>query len=275
MQYAIVCDKRVEALPGARGACPTCGAAMLAKCGPRLLHHWAHFGRRQCDPWWENETAWHREWKSHFPEECREVSHIAPDGEVHRADIKTMTGIVIEVQHSNMTDAERSSREAFYKNMVWVIDARGFAQNFDIYHRLPEPGSAIAADIVWAKAKRHHHGANDGVFFLLSECREDYPDITKRDVRFGRVRGMQEVKEAVEAAYRGHHQYDWVRPRQIWLSSSVPVYLDFGGEWLARLETYDESGLQCVRLISRRKFVHDVMNEIDATKIASRFYPIQ
>ncbi|WP_287302509.1 hypothetical protein [Mesorhizobium sp.] len=42
----------------------------------------------------------------------REISHIAPDGEIHRADIKTPSGIVIEVQHSAMT-AERLSREAF------------------------------------------------------------------------------------------------------------------------------------------------------------------
>jgi hypothetical protein len=78
---------------------------MVAKCGPRVMHHWAHAGRRNCDPWWENETPWHREWKNLFPEDCREVSHTAPDGEVHRADIKTPAGIVIEVQHSNMTDS--------------------------------------------------------------------------------------------------------------------------------------------------------------------------
>jgi hypothetical protein len=60
--------------------------------------------------------------ENRFPEECREISHIAPDGEIHRADIKTPSGIVIEVQHSAMTDAERLSREAFYENLVWVVD---------------------------------------------------------------------------------------------------------------------------------------------------------
>jgi competence protein CoiA len=89
---------------------------------------------RNCDPWWENETEWHRTWKNLFPESCREISHIASDCEVHRADIKTPTGIVIEVQHSAMTDAERQSREAYYGNLVWVIDGRGFRDNFDIYH---------------------------------------------------------------------------------------------------------------------------------------------
>lgn len=98
MQLALVDSQRVEAFPGGRGQCPTCGAAMVAKCGPRILHHWAHAGRRNCDPWWENETEWHREWKNLFPPACREISHTAPDGEIHRADIMTPTGIYIEVQ---------------------------------------------------------------------------------------------------------------------------------------------------------------------------------
>ena len=118
MQIALVGSERLEAFPGGRGQCPTCGAAMIANCGPRILHHWAHAGRRNCDPWWENETEWHREWKNLFPETCREISHNAADGEIHRADIMTATGIYIEVQHSAMTDAERISREAFYKNLI-------------------------------------------------------------------------------------------------------------------------------------------------------------
>ncbi len=141
---------------------------MLAKCGPRIIHHWAHSSRKNCDPWWENETPWHREWKNYFPEESREVSHTAPDGEIHRADIKTSTGIVIEVQHSTMTDKERTSREEFYENLAWVLDGSAFSQNFDIYHKLPDPKSELAQDLAWAKAKRHMNGANRGMFFRLS-----------------------------------------------------------------------------------------------------------
>jgi hypothetical protein len=132
------------------------------------MHHWAHQGRRNCDPWWENETPWHRAWKSLFPESCREISHVAPDGEIHRADIKTPTGIYVEVQHSAMTDAERLSREAFYGNLVWVIDGSAFKQNFDIFHLLPDPESEVAQDVIWCKAQRHMNGANGGMFFRLS-----------------------------------------------------------------------------------------------------------
>jgi len=74
-----------------------------------------------------------------FPSVHREVSYTAPDGEIHRADVVTQFGIVIEFQHSQMTDAERLSREYFYKNLVWVLDGREFRHNFDIYHPLPHP----------------------------------------------------------------------------------------------------------------------------------------
>jgi hypothetical protein len=267
---------RREAFIGGRGLCPTCGAATIAKCGPRILHHWAHGGRRDCDPWWENETEWHRAWKSLFPSECREISHVAPDGEVHRADIKTSTGIVIEVQHSAMTDTERQSREAFYGNLVWVIDGRGFRDNFDIYHLLPDPDSEIARDLVWAKACRPMQGAARGLFFRLSEGQAEFPDetITKATMRGGFYHGMHEIEAEVQQAYRGHHQYDWVRPRRTWLDAASPVYIDFGDDRLVRLETYDESGLRCIRLVSKRKFVHDVMVETEARAIATRFYPL-
>ena len=276
MQYALVDSERRGAFPGGRGACPTCGAPTVAKCGSRILHHWAHAGPRDCDPWWENETDWHRAWKNLFPEECREVSHVAPDGEIHRADIKTPTGIIIEVQHSAMTDGERQSREAFYGNLVWIIDGRGFRDNFDIFHILPDPGSAVAADIVWAKATRQMKGAAQGLFFRLSDGRRDYPDrdLSKVNLSFGRIYSLHDIRAEVERAYRGHHQYDWVRPHRTWLDANCPVYIDFGQDFLVRLEVYDESGLPCIRYVAKKKFVHDAMAESKASAIARRFYPL-
>ena len=46
-------------------------------------------GRRFCDPWWENETEWHRAWKDQFPADWQEIVHHAEDGEKHIADVKT------------------------------------------------------------------------------------------------------------------------------------------------------------------------------------------
>lgn len=270
MQYAFVDDKRREAFQGGKGSCPICGAGMLAKCGPRIIHHWAHEGRRDCDPWWENETNWHREWKNMFPEACREVSHTAPNGEIHRAYIKTPTGIYIEVQHSSMTDSERISRESFYKNLVWLVDGKPFKNNFDIYHMLPNPKSDLAKDLVWSKAKRHMNGANSGMFFRVSAN----PGSTKATLRGGWVEGFRKIKTEVEASYCDHHQYDWVRPRKTWLDATCPVYIDFRDDWLWRLEAYDETGLKCIRRISKQEFMLDVMAESSVADIASGFHPV-
>ncbi len=268
MQYAIIDNIRSEAFPGGRGSCSICGSAMVAKCGPRKMHHWAHFGRRNCDPWWESETAWHRNWKNLFPENCREVVHTSPDGELHRADIKSPTGIIIEVQHSNITDAERISREIFYRNLVWVVDGSVFRQNFNIYHLLPDPDSVLAEDLVWTKATRNQHGAAHGLFFRLSEGLIENPEATKANLNSGWIHGIHEIESHVNQLYIGHHQYDWIRPRRTWLEAECPVYIDFGGNFLARLEIYDDSGLPCVRLVSKRIFVHDAMNKSDANNIA-------
>jgi competence protein CoiA len=274
LQFTMVDGERREAFPGGHGTCPICGSPMLAKCGPRIIHHWAHSNRRDCDPWWKNETQWHREWKNLFPESYREISHIAPDGEIHRADIKTPAGIVIEIQHSTMTDAERISRESFYGNLVWVLDGRAFRKNFDIYHLLPGPASELARDIVWIKATRPMQGAANGLFFRLSEACVENSSVTKATLRSGWVHGIHEIEEQVNQSYQGHHQYDWVRPRRTWLDAVCPVYIDFGDEWLAKLEVYDESGLLCIRRIAKKKFIHDAMVENNVQDIATRFYPI-
>jgi competence protein CoiA len=77
---------------------------------------------RNCDPWWEPETEWHRGWKNQFPAHCQEIIRKAEDGEKHIADVMTESGIVLEFQHSPLRREEREAREAFYQNMVWVVD---------------------------------------------------------------------------------------------------------------------------------------------------------
>ena len=95
---------------------------MIAKCGEVKVWHWAHRGKRICDPWWENETEWHRAWKAKFPDHWQEIVHKAPDGEKHIADVKTDQGWVLEFQHSPISPEERRSRSEFYKKLAWVVD---------------------------------------------------------------------------------------------------------------------------------------------------------
>ncbi len=123
MKYALIDGIRREAEPRLSGKCLACVSTMVAKCGEVRVWHWAHYRKPDCDHWWESETEWHRHWKNQFPADWQEVVLRAETGEKHIADVKTEHGLVIEFQHSPLKPEERRSREAFYGQMVWVVDA--------------------------------------------------------------------------------------------------------------------------------------------------------
>ncbi|WPU99199.1 competence protein CoiA family protein [Mucilaginibacter sp. cycad4] len=122
MRFAMVDDLRIEAQTGLAGLCPRCAKPVIAKCGSRRIHHWAHRSMTRCDNWWEPETYWHRLWKNKFQAEWQEF--ILSDeltGEKHIADVRTSQGYVVEFQYSSIDPKERAARENFYQNMVWVV----------------------------------------------------------------------------------------------------------------------------------------------------------
>ena len=129
MQYALVNGEKREASRGLIGFCQGCDAPMIPKCGPIKAPHWAHKSEARCDPWWEKETKWHRDWKELFPADWREVRQHDANGECHIADIRTEHGLVIECQHSSIGAPEIAARETFYQSvgtMVWVVDGAGY-----------------------------------------------------------------------------------------------------------------------------------------------------
>lgn len=167
-----------------------------------------------------------------------------------------------------MTDSERLARETFYQNLIWIVDGRGFRKNFYIYHLLPHPESELARDIRWFKTTRQMRGAPRGAFWRPSE------NLGHKTGDLVLYHDASEIEAAISNAYRGHHQYDWIKPRRTWLDATCPVYVDLGDDLLAKLEIYDESGLPCIRLVAKQKLIHDAMTETAATAIATRFYPL-
>ena len=121
-KFALVDDVRRLPERGLHGKCQIYGHPMVAKGGPKRKDYWAHQGSAPCDPWWENKTEWHRAWQEHFPEEWQEFRYIGEQGETHIADVKTAREWVIEFQHSPIKPEERHLREAFYKQLIWVVD---------------------------------------------------------------------------------------------------------------------------------------------------------
>lgn len=148
MKYALVNGERAEASPRLKGACPSCGADLVARCGEINVNHWAHKNRRNCDTFWENETDWHREWKNLFPISWQEVVMNDPvTGERHIADVRTKDGFVLEFQHSFIKQEEQRSRERFYKKMAWVLngsrrknDYKRFMKGFQDFRATKQKG---------------------------------------------------------------------------------------------------------------------------------------
>lgn len=131
MKYALVDGVKTEAVKGVKGICTSCGSELIAKCGEQKINHWAHKGNRNCDPWWEPETEWHRSWKDNYDIVWQEVALIdEKTGEKHIADVHTEHNLVIEFQHSPIKPEERISREKFYKNMVWIVDGSRLKRDF-------------------------------------------------------------------------------------------------------------------------------------------------
>jgi competence protein CoiA len=130
MRYAFVDKVRVEPSKGLRGTCPCCGTEVVAKCGDFKLHHWAHKSLEGCDPWWENESEWHRAWKLCFPEEWQEQVFPGFDpGERHIADVVAAQGVVLEFQSYSISPEEMKARERFYDSMIWIVN--GAKRDFD------------------------------------------------------------------------------------------------------------------------------------------------
>lgn len=184
MKYAISDnDNKVEATPGAKGICPGCGSQLIAKCGPVKINHWAHKGRRHCDLWWENETPWHREWKGHFPSEWQEICLKDRDtGEKHIADVRAENGIVVEFQHSFIKQKEMNSREQFYKNMVWVVDATRLKTDLSRFHKNKDYLRNIWRGVLFLNPfpeetfNKSWVGRTKPVFFDFSGLQKDVPE---------------------------------------------------------------------------------------------------
>ena len=131
MRFALINNERTEAQPKLDGLCCCCSRPVIAKCGTRKIWHWAHKSKTDCDNWWEPETEWHRTWKNNYPADWQEISLFDKRiSEKHIADVCTGHSLVIEFQHSNINPQERTSREHFYKNMVWVVDGTRLKRDY-------------------------------------------------------------------------------------------------------------------------------------------------
>jgi competence protein CoiA len=257
MKYANVDGEKSEAFPKGRGKCILCEKDVMAKCGNVKVHHWSHINLKHCDNWWENETDWHRKWKSHFPIEWQEVVHIDLNtGEKHIADVKSSTGLIFEFQNSPITLDELSSREKFYKKMIWVVNGEKFANNFHILGKLPNQNLEEFKDIAFMPTEKEYLGRG---FYRYSE-NPDHEDPSS----FVLIHPFKEIQESVNKFYVGHHLFDWTKYRNVWFKAESKVFLDFGDNLIWRLMKYDTK-LWCVRKFTKEAFIRRALETTNYT----------
>jgi hypothetical protein len=180
MKYGLINGKKTEATKGAKGFCRRCDSELIAKCGEIKVNHWAHKSRRHCDPWWENETEWHRAWKEQFPVDWQEDVHKDKNGERHIADVKTKSGWVLEFQHSYLKPEERRSRNAFYPKLVWVVDGLRRKTDKPQFQKAIKDSTVVSTDPLIRRVSfpeecrllKEWHGSNTLVFFDFQEAKE-------------------------------------------------------------------------------------------------------
>lgn len=67
------------------------------------------------------KTDWHLLWQLMCKRTAIEIPYKADGRIVHVADIVN-NGMVIEIQHSNISEEDVAEREKFYGNMIWIVD---------------------------------------------------------------------------------------------------------------------------------------------------------
>lgn len=167
------------------------------------------------------ETPWHRDWKMEFPETCREKAFIDQEkGFWHRADVYTECGTAIEFQNSPITESELLSREAFYPNLIWVLNGKKF-KGFKILKALPDVDDPALANFEFS------YTAN------LTMVRKS--DLLNG---VGKPRVLTFHHPELRSVQLTSHYYSfcWRHPHRVWYEAKCPIIIDFGGYFVYQLK---------------------------------------
>jgi len=243
MKFALVDGKKQAPSPKLNGICSFCGEPTVAKCGSKVRWHWAHKQKCMCDPWWDNESQWHRDWKNYWSDANQEVVFFDEHNEKHVADVINEQGVVIEFQNSPMSESELKSREYFYKDMVWVVNGRNLAKNMKLRAMLPDPENELIKNIAVQSTNHRTHF----IYYYISEYRgaDELVEMHSSD----------KIKELIKTTSVGHFLFEWKRPRYVWFKSTKPVYFDFGKGVLWKLMRFNEYSSFCLQACIKDDFL--------------------
>lgn len=285
MQYALIDNLRRTAEPKLKAICEHCGNPVQAKCGSKVVWHWAHVSTENCDPWYEPETQWHKDWKNKFGIKQSEIS-IIKEGKKHIADVLTKDQLVIEFQNSPISSETITERELFYEKMIWIINGNSFKDSFRIWNKEYQMNWQLKPEIIpdfynWNLKKRRRSLIVRGIQIKQKEIRTilinqkfihtAFEDIYCYDLSEGESAFAVEarVQAGILKLYRerssGQHKkrinYEWQRPRKSWRDAQAPVFIDFGEDhliWIKSNMGYKEGeGLKIYKKEFLEKYAGD------------------
>ena len=259
MEYALYNGLRAEARPGLKAVCEHCGSTVIAKCGSKIVWHWAHESAEACDSWHEPETAWHRSWKQLFGEPYSEI-RVEKGDTYHIADVMNRKGIVFEFQNSSISAKEIIAREDFYgEKMIWVINGDAFKQKFEMEDDVFIQNWKLKVLDEFESA-RHYTAFHKGLIIEDWQVKQDavrvllnqsgFFHVPDTGIYYRPLSGVvnrqaleREVSEEVKALYDSRAikqdvmkgEFRWSHPRRSWEEAKRPVFIDFGGDYLYKV----------------------------------------
>ena len=188
------------------------------------------------------ETAWHRDWKLAFPPSFREVAfYDAANADIHRADVFTPSGYTIEFQNSPITLAELNSREAFYPNLIWVLNGKKF-KGFKILKHLP--------DVDDPKLKDYEFCHSDHLSMVRkSEVTQGLPNPKILNFYHPELQGIKLTSNL--------YSFCWKQPHSVWYLATAKIIVDLGGHFLYELKQRNQlnGNYPYLKMLSRKTFI--------------------
>jgi len=261
MQYAIIKGKRSTAKPKLKAVCGHCGNDVQAKCGSKIVWHWAHVAIETCDSWREPETLWHRNWKNNFGVDFSEIA-IIKEGKKHIADVLTKKGLVIEFQNSPISSETIVQRELFYGKMIWVMNGESFKSKFatfdkDYYQNwklkltrmegFRDPSTQRIFDAIVVRGIEMKKTIARDVLLEQKFIYLPKEDLYCCEIVQGqnffaleaRIEGamLKRFKESrPEPKFKALY-YEWSTFRKSWADSKAPIFIDFNENFLVLIKT--------------------------------------
>ncbi|WP_233603867.1 MULTISPECIES: competence protein [unclassified Pedobacter] len=194
------------------------------------------------EEFYRKETVWHRDWKLAFPPSFREIAfYDAANNNLHRADIFTPSGYTIEFQNSPITLVELNSREAFYPNLIWVLNGKKF-KGFKVLKHLPDVDDPKLMDYEFCHSDH---------LSMVRKVEIEQGNLFPKPLNFYHSE-LKDIKFTSNL-----YSFCWKQPHMVWYSATAKIIIDLGGHFLYELKQRPQlnGNYPYLKLLSRKTFI--------------------